>query len=427
MSNEVYAPLKGIRILSFELAFALPAGTRALHDLGAEVVRVTPPGGNNFGRYVSVSDGVFHGKSCISIDLTKQEGRDIAMSLAIQADVVCNNFRPSVLTKYDLAAKVLRERKPELITLQMSGYGTPGPWSDFPAYGPSTEAAGGLNRLMVNEGEVPIRIGTGVFSDQLAGRHAALAIVAALQRRAETGLGEDIDLSMTECITHLMGELMTEAVVSGEVPVSHGNRNPERVPQGIYPCVGDDEWIAISIEDDAMWRDFVEVSEQDILNDGSYETQQSRWKHHNKLDELIATWTSKRDKNELTELLQTRRIASAPVRTVKDSALDPQFQARGALQLVEHQQPLFGYAAHPHPPLPWLMAGRIRKRLTDFRNNGEDNEEVLYRWLGMTKKEVNRLEDEGVLYNEGPVQLGTFRIPQTNYDPEFGQKLGLPK
>ena len=164
MSNEVYAPLKGIRILSFELAFALPAGTRALHDLGAEVVRVTPPGGNNFGRYVSVSDGVFHGKSCISIDLTKQEGRDIAMSLAILADVVCNNFRPSVLTKYDLAAKVLRERKPELITLQMSGYGTPGPWSDFPAYGPSTEAAGGLNRLMVNEGEVPIRIGTGVFS-----------------------------------------------------------------------------------------------------------------------------------------------------------------------------------------------------------------------------------------------------------------------
>jgi crotonobetainyl-CoA:carnitine CoA-transferase CaiB-like acyl-CoA transferase len=358
MKSKIYAPLKGVRILSFELAFALPAGTRALHDLGADVVRVTPPGGNNFGRYVSVSDGVFHGKPCISIDLTKVEGRKLSMDLAMKADVVCNNFRPSVLAKYGLSSNILREKKAELITLQLSGYGTPGPWSNFPAYGPSTEAAGGFNRLMVNEGEVPVRIGTGVFSDQLAGRHAALAIVAALQKRSKTGKGQHIDLSMTECITQLMGELITEASITGSVPVSHGNRNPKRVPQGIYPCLGEDEWIAISIEDDKAWQRFVPVSGIEQLRAEAFREHASRWQRHDDIDELLSAWTIEFKKDDLTRLLQDQDIAAAPVRTVVDSALDPQFKARGALQMVDHAQPLFGYSAHPHPPLPWLVEGR---------------------------------------------------------------------
>lgn len=427
MVGKTYAPLKGIRILSFELAFALPAGTRALSDLGAKVVRVSPPHGNNFGRYVSVSDGVFHGKPCISIDLTKEQGRSIAFDLAMQADVVCNNFRPAVLAKYGLGSSVLRKKRPELITLQLSGYGTPGPWSNYPAYGPSTEAAGGLNRLLVNEGEVPIRIGSGVFADQLAGRHAALAIVAALQKRNETGKGQSIDVSMTECITQLMGELMTEAALTGSVPVTHGNRNPRRVPQGIYPCLGDDEWLAISVADDAAWARFVAVSGLAQLRDPQYATRESRWQCHNDLDEAIAAWTIDFDKDALTTRLQSQKIASAPVRTVKDSVLDAQFKARGSLQMVEHSRPVFGYKAHPHPPLPWRIAGRDRKQLTDYRNNGQDNKQVLYSWVGMTSQEVERLQDEGVLYDEGPVQLGTMRAPTTAFDPEFGEKLGLPK
>jgi len=125
-------------------------------------------------------------------------------------------------------------------------------------------------------------------------------------------------------------------------------------------------------------------------------------------------------------LLQSAKIASAPVRKVQDAALDPQFKARGTLQMVKHATAFFGYKAHPHPPLPWLISGKARRELTDYRNNGEDNREVMYRWLGMTSAEVGRLEDEGVLYNEGPVQLGSFREPDTHFDPEFARKLGLP-
>ena len=169
MTARIYQPLKGIKVLSFELAFALPAGTRTLADLGAEVVRVARPDHNAFGNYISVIDGVFQSKPCIAIDLKTDRGQQLAFDLAMEADVVCNNYRPGVLDKFGLSAAALRQARPALIYLQLSGYGTPGPWSSYPAYGPSTEAAGGLNRLLVNEGEMPIRIGTGVFADQLAG------------------------------------------------------------------------------------------------------------------------------------------------------------------------------------------------------------------------------------------------------------------
>jgi len=421
MTDRVYLPLKGVRILSFEIAFALPAGTRALSDLGAEVIRVAPPGGNPLSRYISVIDGVFHGKPCISIDLTSEEGREIAFKLAMKADVVCNNFRPTILDRYGLSTDRLRKSKPSLICLQLSGYGTPGPWSSFPAYGPSTEAAGGLNRLLVNEGEVPIRIGTGVFADQLSGRHAAMAIVSALEKKRKTGQGTSIDLSMTECITHLLGSLMVQATVSGEIPKKHGNRDPRYIPQGVYPCKGDDEWIAISITSDGKWLRFTEIVGKNLL-DGKL-TLEERHRDHDEIDAVLANWTSARDKDELTSLLQQRGIAASPVRTVQDSAQDPQFKARGSLKAIKHRQPLLERTSHPHPTLPWRIVGRRRKALTDFRNNGQDNETVLNRWLGIEPKVVRKLEKEGVLSDSGPVEIAVRRLANELHDPDFGRKL----
>lgn len=415
---KTFKPLSGIRVLSFEIAFALPAGTRALHDLGAEVVRVAPPE-RNVDRYIGIIDGVFHGKPCISIDLTTEQGRKVAFDLAQQADVVCNNFRPSVLTKYGLGADTLRAAKAELIILQLSGYGTPGPWSDFPAFGPSTEAAGGLNRLLVNEGEVPIRIGTGVFSDQLAGRHAALAVCAALQKRKETGAGATIDLSMTACITHMLGELMTRASIDNATPTSFGNRDPRFVPQGIYRCSGEDEWISISVTTDRAWREFAALLDDPAADENA--SRETRWENHDQIDAAVETWTRTQNKDALAATLQSLGIAAAPVRTVEDSAIDPQFKARGALVDVVHSRPRLGYRAHPHPPLPWRIVGRRRKTLTDYRHTGVDNERVLSAWLGLSSDDVAALERNGALHRAPPLELN----PRPIHDEEFGNKLGL--
>ena len=420
---QTYKPLSGIKVLSFELAFSLPAGTRALHDLGADVVRVSPPERKQ-DRYISVIDGVFHGKPCIAIDLTKPQGRKTAFDLAMQADVVCNNFRPRVMAKYDLDAQRLRKAKPNLICLQLSGYGTPGPWSDFPAFGPSTEAAGGMNRLMVDEGETPFRVGSGVFADQLSGRYAALAIVAALQKRRESGAGATIDLSMTACITHLLGVAITKFGVQGGMPEFRGNRDPRFVPQGIYKARGNDEWISISITDNQAWHrlcDLVNTTELD-----PQALQPARWERHDAIDEAINAWTCNQDKDALSDLLQLHGIAAAPVHTVADSATDPQLLARGALQPVRHRKPKLGYKTHPHPPLPWRVIGRRRRKLTDYRHTGQDNVRVLQRWLGLSKAEIKALEDDGVLCSEPPLQLAE-RPPSPARDLEHATKLGLER
>ncbi len=424
---QVFKPLEGIRVLSFETAFALPAGTRALHDLGADVVRVASPAGNAFGRYVSITDGVFHGKSCVSIDLTLERGRAIARDLAREADVVCNNFRPSVLEKYGLGANALRQMKPELIVLQLSGYGTPGPWSNYPAYGPSTEAAGGLFKLMVEKEERPFRFQTGVFSDQLSGRHAAFAITSALLKRHATGEGATIDLSMTECITHLIGEEVVAASLNdGQLTEwqqerrRHPNRDRRHAPQGIYRCRGDDEWVSISITSDDAWRalcTFLDDFDPDLAVE-------ARRASHDAIDRQLSAWTSEQDKDTVMARLQASGVAATAVRTVRDSANDPQFLARQTLQMVQHKEPLLGYDAHPHPPLPWRILGRLRRRFTDFRRTGQDNPAVLKRWLGLRRREISRLETDGVLYRSDALDMNA-RQPSSHHDPRFAEIVGL--
>jgi crotonobetainyl-CoA:carnitine CoA-transferase CaiB-like acyl-CoA transferase len=420
-----FAPLEGVRVLSFELAFSLPAGTRALHDLGADVVRVSPPE-RRHDRYISVIDGVFHGKRSMGIDLTNDRGRTLARRLALAADVVCNNFRPAVLGKYGLDEATLRQEKPELICLQLSGYGTPGPWSNYPAFGPSTEAAGGFNRLMYAEDEIPTRLNTGVFSDQLAGRHAALAIVAALQRRRETGAGAGIDLSMTACITHLLGENMTRASMLAETPAFTGNRDDRFVPQGVYRTAGDDEWIAISVTSDEAWRALCTQLNNPQLHPrlDPDADRAARLLVHDDIDRAISEWTAPQHKDEIAISLQAIGVAAAPVRTVADAGLDPQFAARGTLQAVVHDEPKMGFNSHPHPVLPWHIDGFDRRQLTDYRHTGADNRTALADWLDVSSSECDALLASSALHEEGPMSLAP-RPEGPPRDPNFGDKLGL--
>ena len=397
---NTWQPLKGIKVLSFELAFALPAGTRALHDLGAEVVRVTPPG-RRTDSYIGTLDGVFLGKACVSIDLTKTQGREVAQKLAAKADVVCSNFRPAVLKKYGLGAEVLRKRHPGLITLQMSGYGTPGPYADYPAFGPSTEAAGGLNRLLVDEGEVPVRIGSAVFSDQLAGRYAALAVAAALNRKRLTGRGQALDLSMTAGISHLLGQPITEALRSGVMPGAPGNRDRRFVPQGVYRCSGDDEWIAISIATQAQWQSLHSLLDPGLLRRPGLTAdsdRDERWNKHDQIDQALSKLSAQSTKDELASYLQRLGVPAVPVRTTADQAQDPNIASRKMLQMVKHRQPIRGSSAHPHPLLPWRVVGRRRRALRSNHHSGQDNHRVLKSWLAFEARQIKSLEQAGVLH-----------------------------
>jgi crotonobetainyl-CoA:carnitine CoA-transferase CaiB-like acyl-CoA transferase len=434
-------------VLAFEAAFSLPAGTRTLAELGAEVVRVSRPARVS-GNYITIVDGGGLSKPSLALDLKHEQARTLARRLAARADAVCNNFRPSVMKRYGLDYTALRAVKPDIIVLQMSGYGTPGPWQDFPAYGPSVEAAGGMNALIGRPDDPPVRVGSGVFADQVGGRYAALALIAALEHRRRTGDGQYIDLSMAEGITHLLGDKILSAARTGRLPERRGNRDALIAPQGVYPCKdeggrtrsardGDevaerdtthpsDSWVALSVRTDAEWRALRDLLDDPMLCDPALECVEARRRAHDAIDAAIAAWTRRHTKDAAAALLQERGIPAGPAQKTSDLPLDPHLAARGAFSLVRHQRPILGHGAHPHLTTPWQATGLARHQLTDIRDDGQDSARILKRWLGLPPREVARLQECGALLPPTPLLVQEPPVPaNTPVDPEFGARLGL--
>jgi crotonobetainyl-CoA:carnitine CoA-transferase CaiB-like acyl-CoA transferase len=387
-----YRPLAGVRILSFEIAASLPAGTRTLADLGADVVRVAEPP-TQANPYIRLFDASLINKESIVLDLRRPEGHALALRLATAADVVCSNFRPHVLPQFGLDYASLCARKPTIIVLQLSGFGTPGPWQDFPTYGPHVEAAGGMNALMGGPAELPQRVGGGVFADTLAGRYAALAICAAIVERDATGRGRAIDLSMYECIVAGLGDRILRAAAEGGVPPRLGNRSEEFAPQGIYPCRGDDEWLAITVASDAQWRALKQQLRSPDLDDPALDCFDGRRAAHDRIDEAIARWTATRDKQAAADDLQRAGVPAGPVQKPGDVAVDPHHRGRGFFRTVRHGAPILGYRTHPHMRMPARAAGHT-PHLSDHHAEGESAPAILRRWLGADDAEVARLAAE---------------------------------
>ncbi len=416
-----------MRVLAFETAYSLPAGTRTLAELGAEVVRVAPPT-RGFGIYISVVDGTFLSKTCIALDLRSEAGLDVAKRLIEKADVVVSNFTTHVMPSFGLGPAGLLAINPRLVVLQLTGYGSPGPWEDFAAYGPSVEAAGGMNRLSGNESDPPVRVGSGVFADQLSGRYSALGLIAALREVRRTGKGRYLDVSMYECIVNLLGQFVLNAARTGRaMPPRRGNRDAAMAPQGVYPCAGHDEWIAITVRSDEEWARFAVLVGDQRLASSSYAGADGRMTGHDAIDAVIGAWTEGQDKDHLAALLQASGIAAGPVQKVSDIPFDPHLAARGFFQTIEHEQPMFGYMAHPHPTTPWVAEGHGRARLRDFRFAGADNEAVLKGWLGLNKRQITALEREGAIFKARPVATRDQLPPAPGgTSPDFAERLGLP-
>jgi benzylsuccinate CoA-transferase BbsF subunit len=423
-----YRPLAGVRVLSFELAYSLPAATRLLAELGAEVVKVSPPRGVGFADFTTAVDGVSLGKPNVAINLKTDQGRDLARALVAHADVVSSNFTAPVMPSFGLGPDDLRAIKPDIIVLRLSGYGAPGPWTEFPAFAAATEAVAGLNSLQGRPDEPPVRVGSGIFADQLSGMYAALAITAALERRQRTGQGRDIDLAMAECVTHLLGPSVIQTARSGRVPRRTGNRDRRQAPQGTYPCQGNDQWLALSIADDDEWSNLVDLTGDERLRNPAWQTSDGRHAAHDAIDALLAEWTVRHDKHDLAARLQSRGIAAGPVHQVDELLFDPHLAEREAFQAVLHAQPLLGFKSHPHPAMPWTAVGRRRAMSKDLRPNGADNYAILHRWLGLSRAEVGQLHACGALTVGDPFHIDDVPdAPGMPRDPTFGARLGLPE
>ncbi len=323
-------PLEGVRVLDFTHVLAGPFGTRVLGDLGAEVIKVSSAkrsGGANspdHPYYVCWN----RNKKSIALDMTRPEARAVARDLALKSDVVIENFSAGVLRRWGLDYESLKSEHPGVTVISMGGMGQDGPWKDFVTYAPTIHALTGLTYLTNPEGTRTDGYGFSL-TDHLSGLAAALAALEGLEHRERTGRGLAVDLAQYELGLGIMAPALMDFLANGANPEPRGNRHPfdAWAPHGIYPCAGEDRWIAIAVRGDDEWRRLAGMLELDP--GGPFATHRLRVENWRQLDEAIAARTRSEDAVELAERLQRAGVHAGPVQDARDLVEgDPQLAAR---------------------------------------------------------------------------------------------------
>ena len=400
LGRPTTGPLEGIRVLDFTHVLAGPFATRVLGDMGADVVKIMSS------TRAGLAGGVDHpyhalwnrNKRVFQLDLSRQEARDIARQLALQADVVIDNFSVGVLDRWGIGYDAVSPDNPGVVYIGMSGMGISGPWSNYVTYAPTVHALAGLTYLTGVPGRNDIGIGFS-YNDHMAGLHGAVAVLAALEGRRLNGEGQRIDMSQFEVGVNFSGPALLDWFANGVAAEPVGNDPPWEnwTPHTIYPCRGDDQWCAIAVVSDDQWHLLCQLmSAQDWLEDNTLSTAEGRHTRKSEIEARITEWTSSQDRYELMHRCQLAGVPAGVVQTGDDLvSRDPQ---------LAQSQMHFTYD-DPHPNLGPLRADRMALQFektpaTVYNRSevfGESNRSVAADWLGMPAEEVARLESEGII------------------------------
>ncbi len=352
-------PLVGLKVVEFGHYIAAPFCTRILADLGAEVIKVEPPGGDPVRGWGAQVDGhsvwfSVHGRNKLSIELDLKRERPTALKLAARADVLVENFRAGGLDKLGLGPDELHRVNPRLVIARISGYGQDGPYRDKPAFGAIGEAMGGIRHVTAHPPGVsdlpPPRCGISI-GDDLAGMYAAIGLLSALWQRdvAGTGKGRVIDVSLVDAVFSLMEGMLPEYALDGRVRQPVGAAIPTASPTNTYPCA-DGKWLCVAGNSDLIFaRLMAAIGRGDLAADPRFATNYDRCTHRAPLDAAIAAWTRTRPAREAEAVLEAADVPCSRLYDIADCAGDPHFRARGAVLEVEDD--LIGHTLHPGPAI----------------------------------------------------------------------------
>jgi crotonobetainyl-CoA:carnitine CoA-transferase CaiB-like acyl-CoA transferase len=386
-------PLDGIRVLDFTWVVAGPVATRILADLGADVIKIERRDSLDFGdRRGGLSGTLMRGKRSVVLDLNDARGRVLARRLAAASDVVIDNFSARVMPNVGLDHASLVALRPDVISVRMTGFGLDGPKRDHVSYGPTLQAETGYTLLMAEPGGVPAGFGYS-YSDLAGGNLGALATLAALWHRARTGRGQEVDLAQQEAVASLLGPILLERALDGAVSAPAGNASPEgpAAPHGVYPCAGDDRWLALTVFTDAQWAAAARILD---AGDARFATAAGRLAHAGALDALVATWTRTQDADAAMHRLQAAGVPAGRVADARDlCARDPQLAARGHFVDVPTPE---GRTVRIDGP-PYLLSDTPARVSGPGPLLGEHTDEVLRDVLGLGGDERRALRDAGVL------------------------------
>jgi crotonobetainyl-CoA:carnitine CoA-transferase CaiB-like acyl-CoA transferase len=367
-------PLSGLKVLEIGHYIAAPFCTRILADLGAEVIKLEPPGGDPFRGWGAAKDGnsvwfSIHGRNKLSVELDLKKDREILLKLVARADVLVENLRAGQLERLRIGPDELHAVNPRLVIARISGYGQDGPYRDKPAFGAIGEAIGGLRHLTGHPGGStdlpPPRCGISI-SDDLAGLYAAVGLLSALWQRDATGTGRGrvVDVNLVDSVFSLMEGMLPEYALDGRIRQPAGAALPTASPTNTYPCA-DGKWLCIAGNSDLIFaRMMAAIGRPELAADPAYATNGLRCDNRAPLDAAIAAWTRTLPAKDAEAILEEAEVPCSRLFDIADCAADPHFLARNAVQTVD--DPLTGRTLHPGPAI---------------RLDGERAEDVV-RWTG---------------------------------------------
>ncbi len=398
MQSENTGPLKGLKVVEMGQLIAGPFCGQLLGDMGAEVIKVEPPGAGDPMRVWGRGDTplwwevIARNKLSVSADLRKPEGQELVRRLIGKADVLIENFRPGALERWNLDPKDLLAADPRLVILRVSGYGQTGPYAGRTGFGGIGEAMGGWRHVVGEPDRPPSRMGISI-GDTLAATYGCVGVLAALRHRDATGQGQIVDSAIYEAVLQVMESLVPDYSVMGYVRERSGSILPGLAPSNVYRCADGD--YLIGANQDAIFGRLCEAMGQpELAADPRYATHTARGSHQAELDRLVEAWTRTRTVAEVEALCIAHAIPAGKVYRAPEMLEDPHFAAREAIVEVPH--PAFG-SVKMQNAFPRLSATPSGVRRPAPREVGEDNAEVYGRELGLGADALEALKAARVI------------------------------
>ena len=329
----------------------------------------------------------------ITLELTTGEGRRVFEELVSISDVVMENFRQGSLERLGYTYETFRQIRPDIIYASMPAFGNSGPWKGYVAYGIGQEQLSGMAHMTGYRDDGPMKSGIN-HGDPITGSHAAGVILAALRYRRRTGRGMFVDVSQQESAVALIGGDVLAYQMTGTEPERRGNRSPYFAPHNVYPCAGEDRWVTIAAASEEEWRRLTAVMGREELSaDERFASNDARLKHEGDLDRIIGEWTVQRGAYEITHLLQAARVPAGPVLRGPDLLEDPHYRERRTFNEVDHPQ----VGAKWYQGFAWRMSETPGQVHWPSPTLGQHNRQVYGELLGLTRAEIDRLEQDGVI------------------------------
>ena len=397
-------PLAGVRVVELGMLLAGPFTGRLLGDMGAEIIKVEPPGQPDplrewgHARYEGRSlwwPVQSRNKKCVTLNLREERGQELLLGLAEQSDVLVENFRPGTLERWNVGPEQLWAVNPGLVIARVSGYGQTGPYAPRAGFASVSEAMGGIRYINGFPDEPPPRIHISL-GDSLAGMFAVQGILAALYRRDALGgaRGQVVDVSLMEACFALLESMVPEYDRLGIVRGPGGTGLKGVAPSNIFRS-SDGTWIVIAANADKVFGRLCEAMGQpELAEHDKFATHLARGSNQEELEGIVAEWAGRHTAAEIDSILNEAGVICGPIYTIADIFEDEQYRARD--MLLEHQDPEFGTYIGPGI-VPKFSETPGEVRWSGTWQEGSHNREVYGSLLGLSDDELAQLQEDGIL------------------------------